>query len=57
MKEISANGALLSEGALCGEIGAGHFFTGDTGGYVQKALATGMSLHSGSAGEPGRGIL
>jgi len=35
----------------------GDSFTGDPGGYVEKALEMGMTLHSGSAGEPGRSIL
>jgi hypothetical protein len=28
---------------------------GDPGGYVEKALAMGISFHRGPAGEPGRG--
>jgi hypothetical protein len=28
--------------------------TGDSDGYVEKALETGISLHRGPAGEPGR---
>jgi len=26
-------------------------------GYVEKALETGISLHRGPAGEPGRGLI
>jgi len=26
------------------------------GGYLEKALETGISLHKGPAGEPGRGL-
>jgi len=37
-------------GTWCGD-----FFSGDRGGYVEKALEKGLTQHSGSAGEPGRG--
>jgi len=33
----------------------GDSFTGDPGGYVEKALETGIYLHRGPAGEPERG--
>ena len=42
--------------ALRGEPGGGSF-TEDPEGYVQKALVTGISLHRGPAGEPGRGLI
>jgi len=35
----------------------GGSFPEDPEGYVGKALETGISLHRGSAGEPGRGLL
>ena len=43
---------LLCEGNLEGDS-----FTGDTEGYVEKALETGISLHTGPAGEPGKGLI
>jgi len=35
----------------------GDSFTGDPGGYVEKALEMGISLYRGPAGEPGRGLI
>ena len=35
----------------------GKFFTGYPGGYVEIALETAISLHRGSVGEPGRGLV
>jgi len=35
----------------------GGSFTGDPEGYVKKAPETGISLHRGSAGERGRGLI
>jgi len=32
-------------------------FTGDPGGYVEKVLEVGSSVHWGPAGEPGRGLI
>jgi len=35
----------------------GAFITGDPARYEEKALETGISLHRGPAGEPGRGLI
>ena len=35
----------------------GDSFTGDPGGYEEKALEMGISLRRGPAGEPGRGLV
>jgi len=35
----------------------GDFFTGNPGGYIEKALEMVNSLHRGSAGDPGRELL
>ena len=43
---------MLCEGNL-----EGGSFTGDTEGYVEKALEKGISLHRGPAGEPGKGLI
>ena len=32
-------------------------FTGDPEGYVKKVRETGIPLHSGTAGEPGGGLI
>jgi hypothetical protein len=53
----SRSGASLSEGALVRGTGRWVSFTGDPGGYVEKALETGISLHWGPAGELGRGLI
>jgi hypothetical protein len=45
----------ICEGNLVG--GEGDYFTGDPGGYVEKALEKRICLHRGSAGEPGGGLV
>jgi len=42
----------LCEGNLEGDS-----IIGDPGRYVEKAQETSISFHSGSAGEPGRGLI
>jgi hypothetical protein len=47
----------LSLWALCEGNLEGGSFTGDPEGYVEKALETGISLHRGPDGKPGRGLI
>ena len=51
----SRGGASLRE--LCEGNLEGGSFPEDPEGYAEKALETGISLHRGPGGEPGRGLI